>query len=106
MRYVAEITLIENATAGNSPRTFSAQTVEIRYEEDTVVVGSDGIPSVAHHPPLIFWHGGKAEQLARVTDVKITAGDGELLIDGALNTTFTIPESENGGVRFAVLVRE
>jgi hypothetical protein len=37
MKSIAQIALIENSTAGNQPKIFPAQTVDIIHEKDTVV---------------------------------------------------------------------
>ena len=42
MQKIAHVLLIENSTAGNSPKLFEAQRIEIEHENDTVVQGVDG----------------------------------------------------------------
>ncbi|SDR61341.1 hypothetical protein SAMN05444161_8113 [Rhizobiales bacterium GAS191] len=102
MKKTATITLIENATAGNSPKVFAAQTVEIHHEADTIQQGLDGRISTAHHPSKIFWFGGTAVYLANVTNVKIVGNSGEVFVDGELNKTYGGPRDMAGGVAFSV----
>jgi hypothetical protein len=97
------VTLGENSSAGNPTKTFHAQSVEIARQPDTVKTGVDGFTSTARHPSKIFWREGSAKDLARITDVKIVTHGGEVLVDAALNTTFTIPRDRaGGGVEFDV----
>jgi hypothetical protein len=103
MKSIANITLVENSTAGNPPKTFDAQTVEITHEADTVVRGVDGRTSIGHHPATIFWLGGTAKNLAGITNVKIVGPNGDVLVDGELNTTFGVPSDVTKGVKFFVL---
>ena len=103
MKHVADVTLVENSTAGNQPRTFAAQTVEIAHEADTIVTSADGHTSRARHPSKIFWRGGTARDLDNITDVRITDSSGVVLIDGELNTNRHIPRDVPGGVTFNVL---
>jgi len=53
-----QITLVENSSAGNPPKIFASQTVEIAHEADTITTSVDGLISTARHPSKIFWHGG------------------------------------------------
>jgi hypothetical protein len=103
MKQVAEITLKENSTAGNQPKTFDAQIVEIRHKADTVVQGLDGHTSSARHPSEIIWHGGAAKDLANITHVKIVGKNGNVLVDGELNTHYDVPRDIASGVKFFVL---
>jgi hypothetical protein len=99
-----EVTLLEHSTAGNPPKKFAGQTAEIVREPDTVQTGVDGHASSAHHPTEIFWHGGTAKSLANITNVRIVADNGEVLInDDQLCTTFQVPKDGSGSVKFEVL---
>lgn len=98
-----QIALVENSSAGNPPKIFPAQTVEIVHETDTSRTGVDGFTSTARHPSKIFWHGGTAKELAKITNVKIVDHTGKVLVDGELNTTFRVPHERSGGVEFDVL---
>jgi len=99
-----EVTLLEHSTAGNPPKKFVGQTVEIVREPDTVQTGVDGHTSSARHPTKIFWHGGTAKSLANITNVRIVADDvGVLINDDQLCTTFQVPKDVSGGVKFEVL---
>jgi hypothetical protein len=55
------------------------------------------------HPSKIFWVGGTAKELANITNVKIVADTGAILIDGELNTKCCVPRERSGGVEFDVL---
>jgi len=103
MKKIATITLIESSTGRNQPKTFTAQTVEIHHEADTVSQGADGRISTAHHPSKIFWFRGSAKDLANVTEVKIVGNNGQVFIDGALNKSYGGPRDIAGGVAFSVL---
>jgi hypothetical protein len=103
MKQVAEITLVENSTAGNKPKIFAEQTVQIHHEADTVVTSVDGITSRGRHPSKVFWLGGGAIMLKNITDVKIVGANGATLIDGSLNTHYAMPRDVAGGVEFFVL---
>jgi hypothetical protein len=103
MQHVAEITLVENSTAGNQPKIFAAQTVEIRHEADTVITGLDNHTSRGRHPSKVFWLGGTAKDLMNITDVKIVGNNGGVLVDGELNATYDGPRDIVGGVEFFVL---
>jgi hypothetical protein len=103
VRHVADITLIENSTAGNAPKSFTAQTVEVRHEADIVITGADGPTSAGKRPSKVLWIGGTANDLANITDVKIIGRNGEVLVDAALNVNFDAPRDVAGGVEFAVL---
>jgi hypothetical protein len=99
-----EVTLLEHSSAGNPPRKFVGQTVEITPDPDTVPTAVDGHTSRASHPTKIFWHGGTAKSLAYITNVRIIAGNGEVLIDDdQLILTFQAPKDVSGGVKFEVL---
>jgi hypothetical protein len=104
MTVTGDITLIEESTAGNPPKVYAAQRLEIRSVPSTIVVGVDGNRSVGDHPSEILWHGGTAADLAHITNVRITDTNGAVLIDGSLNTFHTVPHDVSGGVRFDVLV--
>ena len=103
MKHVTEITLVENSTAGNQPKIFAAQTVEVRHEADTIITGVDGHTSRGRHPSKVLWSGGTANDLLNITDVKIIDNNGEALVDGELNTTYGVPRNIAGGVEFFVL---
>ena len=103
MKRTAQITLIENSTAGNKPKVFAAQTVEVIDEPDTIVSSVDRHISQASHPSTIFWHGGAASQFVGITNVTIVGSDGQVLVDGELNTTYGAPKDVTGGVKFFVL---
>ncbi|SDR29524.1 hypothetical protein SAMN05519103_01799 [Rhizobiales bacterium GAS113] len=103
MKKIATITLVENSTGRNQPKTFTAQTVEIHHEADTVSQGADGRISTAHHPSKIFWFGGTAKDLANIINVKIVGNNGHVFVDGELNNTFGGPRDIAGGVAFSVL---
>jgi hypothetical protein len=103
MRYVAEITLVENSTAGNQPRIFAEQTVEVHHEADTVIPGVDGNISRGRHQSKVFWLGGTAKDLAHITNVRIVGNNGDVLIDGDLINTYGAPRDVAGGVKFDVL---
>ena len=101
-RHTANLYLIENSTAGNPDRAFTAQTVFIQKEADLVVTGIDGARATASFDTLVRWQGGKATDLEGVTDVRIIE-DGRPLVDGMLNLNFTVPTDIGGGmVEFAV----
>lgn len=105
MKITANISLIENSTAGNLPKIFDAQEVEIKHESDTVIQGVDGHISRASHPSKIFWFNGRAELLRNITDVKITKNNGSVLIEGELNNFSRMPRDINDGVVFYVLAQ-
>jgi hypothetical protein len=98
-----EITLIENSTAGNYPKIFVNQTVDITREPDTVEIGTDGYAAHGSHPSEIFWLGGTSQDLAHITHVRIVGKDGTVLIDGELNTFNSVPNDVANGVQFCVL---
>jgi hypothetical protein len=99
-----QITLVENSTAGNPPKIFAGQMVEIADEPDTVKIGVDGYISTASHPSIVLWRGGAAKDFANITDVTIVDSDGAVLVCGELNKTFVVPRNVTGGVEFAVLL--
>ena len=103
MQKITNVLLIENSTAGNPPKLFEAQRVEIAHENDTVVQGVDGHVSRGSHPSKVLWFGGKVNDLSGITNVKITAADGSILLDGELNTFSGEPKNTNEGVQFFVL---
>lgn len=105
MKITANISLIENSTAGNLPKTFDAQEVEITRQSDTVIQGVDGHISTASHPSKIIWFNGRADSLRNITDIKITKNNGNLLIDGQLNTFSGIQRDIDNGVVFYVLTQ-
>jgi hypothetical protein len=100
---VAEITLIEHSTAGNPPKVFRAQTVSIVHELSTVMESSEGEFVPGHHPSTVMWFGGNVHELDDITDVKIVAANGEVLIEGELNRFHGGPHEVDGGVGFYVL---
>lgn len=97
------VTLIENSSADNPDRVLSGQTVEVRHVPNTVVQGVDGHTSIARHASEILWRGGLAQDLERITDVKIADLAGAVLVDGELNRTFGGPRDTSAGVKFSVL---
>jgi hypothetical protein len=103
MKRITEVILIDNSTAGGPPRIFSKQTVEIITEATTVVSGVDGGISTARHPSEITWLGGTVAAMGNITNVKVVADDGAVLIDGELNTNLGAPRKAANGVRFFVL---
>jgi len=104
MQKIANILLIENSTAGNPPKSFEAQRVEISHENDTVVQSVDGHVSRGSHTSKVLWFGGKANDLSGITNVKITAADdGSVLLDGELKTFSGAPKNTDVGVQFFVL---
>lgn len=106
-RYVADLHLMENSSAGNPDRSFPAQTVFVQKGTDTSVTGIDGATSKAPFDTVIRWQGGTAADINGVTDVKIVEHGGETLVDGSLNLNFTAPTDIGGGmVEFAVFEGE
>jgi hypothetical protein len=103
MKAKAQVTLTENSTAGNGPKVFSNQEVEITNTPPTVQQSVDGPISVGRHESTVIWHGGKAADLKTITNVRIVGSDGQVLIDGELCNTFEAPKDFNGGVKFSVL---
>jgi hypothetical protein len=100
---IGDITLIENSTAGNPPRTFTNQKLEIDGEEPTVRPHADGgPPAIGNHPQEITWYGGTLDDVDGITDVKIVS-QGRTLIEGTYNTFARIPRAISGGVVFYVL---
>lgn len=96
------ITLVEDSTAGNPPKIYAAQHIDIAYESDTVTIGADGITSAGSHPSTIFWRGGKAKDLKNITDVKIVANTGEIIVHGGLHTNYEVPLDVADGVKFLI----
>jgi hypothetical protein len=105
MNQVANITLVENSTAGNPPKVFAAQTVRIHRQPDTVITGADGHVNSARHPTKVEWTGGTAKDLLDITDMIITCANGEVLVDAEVNRNFSAPFDIAGGVMFLVLDR-
>ena len=87
------ITLSESSTAGNPPKIFATQDIVITHERDAVITGVDGKTSVARHPSEILWRGAKAKELKNITDIKIVADSGAVLIDGELHTNYEAPRT-------------
>ena len=102
MRQIADITLIEHSTAGNPPKTFTRQTVDIRRQDISTHMGVDGKLTPARHPSTVDWFGGKAADLKHITDVEIVDENGTTLLKMAIRTNFT-PLDILGGVRFQVM---
>jgi hypothetical protein len=107
-----EVTLTENSTAANPPRKFGGQTCDIEHEPTIYSTGANGIRSHARQPTKVRWQEGKAEWFGRnaasglmaVTNVKIVASDGAVLIDDwPLCTNRGIPRDVGNGVEFFVL---
>ena len=103
MKQTVDITLIENSSAGNPPRTFYAQNVEITHEPDTVSNSVDGHRSVGLHPSKITWFGALAKTMENITDVKIVGSGGRILVEGELHTNYDAPRDVDGNVQFLVL---
>jgi len=103
VQQIADVTLVENSSAGHRSQIFAAQTVEAHHEADTVITGVDGHTSRGRHPSKVLWLGGSAKDLVSITDVKIVAVNGEALVDGQLNITYGGPRDVVGGVEFFVL---
>jgi hypothetical protein len=113
MHRSVEITLNENSSAGKPPRKFAAQTCDIEYGRTHYEPSVDSPPSPARQPTKVVWHEGNAEMFGQrnaagmlpVTDVKILASDGALLIDDwPLCTNRDVPRNlDNDGVVFFVL---
>lgn len=102
MQRTADITLIEQSTAGNPDRVFRAQRVVIEREPRSRRVSADGIVSFASHPTTITWLDGTVALLADTTNVRMTE-NGRIIVDDAqINTNHTVPTDFPGGVRFAV----
>jgi hypothetical protein len=103
MHVVANLSLIEHSTAGNPDKTFPAQTLYVRKENDSRVTGVDGHLSTGSHDTIIRWKGGSALQFNGVTDIRVVSDDGHVLVDGALNLNITRPtDIGDGMVEFAV----
>ena len=107
-----EVTLIENSSAGSPPRKFAGQTCDIEHEATIYSTGVDGKTSHARQPTTVLWREGKAEWFGRnpaaglmtVTNVKIVASDGSVLIDDwPLCTNRGVPRDVGNGVEFFVL---
>ena len=103
MKQIADITLIENSSANNPPKVFKAQTVEIRFTDNTTHMSNDGILATARHPSTVTWYDGKKAEFDHITDVLIVAPDGTVLMERALLLNFMAPHDVAGGVQFQVL---
>jgi hypothetical protein len=112
MHRSVKLTLIENSTAGKPPKTFNDQSCDIEHEPTIYETSADGIKSHARQPTTIVWHEGKAEWFGRnaatglmaVTNVRIVASDGKVLIDDwELITNPGVPHNVDRGVEFFVL---
>jgi hypothetical protein len=104
MRQIADITLIENSSAGNPPKTFVDQMVDIRRVADTFHPSADGIISTAKHPSTILWYGGNVSDFEHITNVQIVASDGTMLVDAEILRNFEQPHAITGGVQFQVII--
>lgn len=104
MSQKATIILIENSSAGNPPKTFADQMVDIQQVSDTRHVSVDGIISTAKHPSTIIWYGGTASDFENITDIQIIASDGETLVDSEILRNFEQPCATQNGVQFQVLI--
>lgn len=100
----ANITLIENSSAGNPPKTFLDQTIEIRRVDKTFHRGVDGQLSYAKHPSTIIWYGGNASYFYRITNVLVATPDGAILIEAEVLRNFEQPHAIKGGMQFQVLI--
>jgi hypothetical protein len=98
-----EVTLIENSSAGNPPKIFSAQNIEIDYVPDTVKTSVDGILSTASHPSTILWHGAKASDFKHVTNIKVAHRDGSVLFNGAIIRHYQAPHDVSKGVELQAM---
>lgn len=103
MRQIVDLMLVENSTAGNSPKFFRSQQVEILHEKATVIQSVDGIRSTGIHPSKILWFGGELAELQGITNIKITAENGSILIDGTLNAFNQVPKKVGESIQFFVL---
>ncbi|MEQ1484789.1 hypothetical protein [Methyloglobulus sp.] len=106
MQKIANILLIENSTAGNPPKSFEGQHVKITHKNDTVIQSLEGHVSKGRHPSNVLWLGGRANDFNGITNVKITAIDGNVLLDGELNTFYGRPTDIDEGVEFFVLISD
>jgi hypothetical protein len=103
---MADITLIENSSAGTPDSVFPAQKVQIERTSPTVSTGIDGISSTGNHLTKIEWHGGNAAALKQVTDIRIVA-QGLPVIEAPVNRFYESPrDSGYGSVIFSVLEGE
>lgn len=104
MKKTVDILLVENSTAGNLPKIFKAQTVEVFHELDAVLTGIDGRVSTGSYPSKVVWFGGLVSYLNHITDITITdTKDSVVLIDGTLNTNYGVPRNVDDTVIFHVL---
>ncbi len=99
----ADITLIDNSTAGNPPRSYDGQEVLIHREPDIVVTGVDGYTSVGKQRTRVLWRGHNAAEMANITDVKIVNSQNKQpVIESELLSNWP-PRDFDGGVRFYLL---
>jgi hypothetical protein len=103
MQNTVEINIFSNSTSGIQSQKFTAQTVEITHEPDTVLIGVDGKESRGCHPSTIRWFGGTVQNLKGITNVRIVDERGVVLIDGQLNSHYQVPREIDGWVIFDVL---
>jgi hypothetical protein len=107
MRRTVNITLLENASGGRSPRKLKDQLVEIGHETVTRGVTVDGFPFHGNHPRKLVWYRGTADQLRGVTDVLMEdSRTTEVILDASVNTFNFAPTDVYGGVEFWVLRRD
>lgn len=104
MRQVADITLIENTSAGNLHKAFSAQTVEIRQAADTTHLGVDGKISMAKHPSTVKWFGASATAFENITVIRIVTASGTILVDAEVLRNYVPPHNITNGVQFQILI--
>ena len=100
---VADILLTENSTNGYFQTTFKAQKVKIKHKKPTVIQGVDGYISIGNHLSEVVWLNGRASSLQNVTHIKIIRDNGNVLIDGELNTFHSNPQDIDNDVFFYVL---
>lgn len=102
MNKVADILLTENSTNGYFQTTFKAQTVKIKHKKPTVMQGADGYISIGNHPSEVVWLNARASSLKNVTHIKIIQDNGNVLVDGELNTFYGGPRDIDNDVIFYV----
>lgn len=96
---LAKISLTENSMAGNPPKCYLDQLVEITYTNDIVRGESYG-----RQPTKILWHGGQAAFFKNITNVSIISKTGEVLIDDdELCNFYQAPRDEGHYVEFYTL---
>jgi len=103
MQKIVNILLIENSTAGNPPKLFEAQHVKIKKGNVQLKQGVDGKISPYNELSEVLWIEGNATDFDGITDVKITSADGDVLLDGELNSFYNGPKDTDSGVKFFVL---